>query len=123
MALPSLLFGILSVLGPLHLSHAGWGAAAIGAVWLVGAALEAVQAPLVGRLMRSPRAPATGARRARRRRRRSRSGSPRTRARSSTCRSIVLAAMAYGVLFTPAFALIADGAEQAASRKGWPSAS
>ena len=51
MAVPSLLFGVLSVLGPLHLSHAGWGAAAIGGVWLVGAALEAVQAPLVGRLM------------------------------------------------------------------------
>src|SRR6476469_7817952 len=50
MALPSLLFGILSVLGPPHLSSAGWGAAAIGAVWLVGAALESVQAPLVGRL-------------------------------------------------------------------------
>src|SRR5258707_1452826 len=29
MAVPSLLFGILSVLGPLHLSNAGWGAAAI----------------------------------------------------------------------------------------------
>src|SRR2546423_3149558 len=51
MALPSLLFGILSVLGPLHLSAAGWGAAAIGGVWLVAAALEAVQAPLVGRLL------------------------------------------------------------------------
>ena len=38
MAVPSLLFGILSVLGPLHLSNAGWGAAAIGGVWLVGAA-------------------------------------------------------------------------------------
>ena len=42
MALPSLLFGILSTLAPLHLSRAGWGAAAIGAVWLVGSALEGI---------------------------------------------------------------------------------
>ena len=34
MALPSFLFGVLSTLAPLHLSAAGWGAAAIGAVWL-----------------------------------------------------------------------------------------
>src|SRR5919204_98590 len=50
MTLGALLFGILGVLGPLHLAHAGWGAAAIGAVWLVGAALETVQAPLIGRM-------------------------------------------------------------------------
>src|SRR6266849_5381955 len=50
MAAPSLLFGVLAVLGPLHLSRAGWGAAAIGGVWLLGAALEAIQAPIVGRI-------------------------------------------------------------------------
>ena len=50
MSLPSLLFGALAVLAPLHLSAAGWGAGAIGAVWLAGAALEAVEAPLIGRL-------------------------------------------------------------------------
>src|SRR4051812_11330878 len=50
MAIPSLLFGVLGVLGPLHLSTAGFGAAAIGAVWLSAAALETLQAPLVGRL-------------------------------------------------------------------------
>src|SRR2546423_3541289 len=38
MTLASLLFGVLAVLGPLHLAHAGWGAAAIGATWLAGAA-------------------------------------------------------------------------------------
>ena len=51
MTLPALLFGILSVLGPLHLSDAGWGAAAIGGVWLVAAALESIEGPLVGRLV------------------------------------------------------------------------
>src|SRR5205085_1746302 len=51
MSLPALLFGVLGVLGPLHLAAAGWGAAAVGAVWLTGAALESAQAPLVGRLV------------------------------------------------------------------------
>ena len=117
MALPSLLFGILSVLGPLHLSSAGWGAAAIGAVWLVGAAIETVQAPLVGRLTdrRGAALPvrlalsagvvvslglATGARPA------------------VYAPLIVAAAIAYGVLFTPAFSLIANGAESAGLAQG-----
>jgi MFS family permease len=47
---PSLLFGTLSVLAPLRLSHLGWGAAAIGATYLVSAALEAGWAPILGRL-------------------------------------------------------------------------
>jgi MFS family permease len=117
MAVPSLLFGILAVLGPLHLSHAGWGAAAIGAVWLTGAAFETVQAPIVGRISdrRGPLAPvrvalavgavvslglATGAR-------------PLIYAPL-----IVIAAVAYGVLFTPAFALIADGADHTGLAQG-----
>jgi MFS family permease len=117
MSVPSLLFGVLSVLGPLHLSRAGWGAAAIGAVWLVGAAFETVQAPIVGRISdrRGPLAPvrvalavaavvsfglATGAR-------------PLFYAPL-----IVLAAISYGVLFTPAFAMIADGAEHTGLAQG-----
>jgi MFS family permease len=117
MALPSLLFGILSVLGPLHLSAAGWGAAAIGGVWLVAAALETVQAPLVGRLMD----------------RRGKMLPVRVTLTVATLASlslaadsrplfyvplIVIAASAYGVLFTPAFALIADGAEQSRLAQG-----
>src|SRR4051794_8993654 len=50
LALGSLLAGVLSVLAPLHLAHAGWGPSAIGAVWLIAAALEAVESPLVGRI-------------------------------------------------------------------------
>jgi MFS family permease len=117
MALPSFLFGILSVLGPLHLSNAGWGAAAIGAVWLVGAALEAVQAPFTGRLTD----------------RRGRLMPVRISLSVSAIVSlglatgarplfyvplVVLAAVAYGVLFTPAFALIADGAEYVGLAQG-----
>jgi len=110
MSLGSFLFGVLAVLAPLHLSAAGWGAAAIGAVWLVGAALEAVQAPLTGRLVdrRGPLLPtrialaaaavasvglATGAR------------------PLAYAPLVVLAAIVYGAPFTTAFALLADGAE------------
>ena len=47
-ALPAAAFGTINVLGPLRLHDLGLAAATIGAVWLVGAAFEAVQAPLVG---------------------------------------------------------------------------
>jgi MFS family permease len=117
MSVPSLLFGVLSVLGPLRLSHAGWGAVAIGAVWLVGAALETVQAPIVGRISdrRGPLVPvritlalgalvslglATGTR-------------PLLYAPM-----IVIAAISYGALFTPAFAMIANGAEHTGLAQG-----
>jgi MFS family permease len=117
MALPSLLFGILSVLGPLRLSDAGWGAAAIGAVWLGAAALETVQAPLVGRLTdrRGPLVPVRFALAV---------GAVVSLGLATGARPlfyvplIVVAAMAYGILFTPAFALIADGADHAGLAQG-----
>jgi MFS family permease len=46
--LPALLFGNLSVLAPLRLSHLGWGAAAVGATYLVSAGVEAAWAPVLG---------------------------------------------------------------------------
>jgi MFS family permease len=49
-ALPGLLFGTLAVLGPLRMDELGAGATAIAAAWLIGAALEAIINPLVGRL-------------------------------------------------------------------------
>jgi MFS family permease len=48
-ALSPLLFASLSVLIPLKLGDLGWGATAVGAVFLAGAALEAVAQPLIGR--------------------------------------------------------------------------
>ena len=48
-ALSPLLFASLSVLIPLELGDLGWKAAAIGTVFLVGAALEAIAQPLIGR--------------------------------------------------------------------------
>jgi MFS family permease len=117
MALPSLLLSVLSVLAPLHLSAAGWGAAAIGAVWLVGAALETVQAPIVGRMAdrRGRFAPVQIALAL---------GSVVSLGLALGLRPfvyvplIVLASVAYGMLFTPAFALIADGAEDAGLAQG-----
>ena len=46
---PALLFGNLSVLAPLRLSHLGWGAAAVGGTYLVMGAVEATWAPILGR--------------------------------------------------------------------------
>ena len=48
--LPALLFGVLGVLAPLRLDELGFAAVAIGATFLTAAALEAVAAPLLGRL-------------------------------------------------------------------------
>jgi MFS family permease len=117
MALPSLLFGVLATLGPLHLARAGWGAAAVGGVWLVGAALETAEAPLLGRLsdrrgrllpVRVALVVAAAA-----------SGALAFGARPLVYAPlVVVAAAAYGALFTPAFALIADGAERAGLAQG-----
>lgn len=48
--LPALLFGTQSVLVPLHLNALGFGAAAIGVVYIVATGLEALAAPVVGRV-------------------------------------------------------------------------
>ena len=117
MALASLLFGILSVLGPLRLSDAGWGAAAIGAIWLTGAALEGVASLLVGRLIdrRGSLLPvraalATGTVLV--------LGLAAGPAPVIYAALIALSAAAFGILFTPAFALIAHGAENVALPQG-----
>jgi MFS family permease len=49
-ALPALLFGTQSVLVPIRLASFSYGALAIGAVFLVATALEAVMSPVVGRV-------------------------------------------------------------------------
>ena len=48
-AISPLLFGTLVSLAPLSLDAMGWGAAAVGAVFLIGAALESAAHPLLGR--------------------------------------------------------------------------
>ena len=60
--IPGLLFGTLSVLGPLRLDELGAATAAIGAIWLIAAGLEAIVSPLAGRFSdkRGPLAPLLG---------------------------------------------------------------
>jgi MFS family permease len=59
---PGLLFGTLSVLGPLRLDELGATTVAIGAIWLLSAAFEAIVSPLAGRFSdrRGPIAPLLG---------------------------------------------------------------
>ena len=59
---PGLLFGTLSVLGPLRMDELGATTVAIGAVWLFAAAFEAIVSPLAGRFSdrRGPLAPLLG---------------------------------------------------------------
>jgi MFS family permease len=117
MALPSLLWGVLSTLAPLRLADAGWGAAAIGGAWLVASAFETVLSPTAGRVLdrRGIALPVQLALAA---------GivfsvglalSPRPLAYVPL---LVLAGGAYGVLFTPAFALIAEAAEETGLAQG-----
>jgi MFS family permease len=117
MALPAALIGAISVLAPLRLAAAGFGAAAIGAVWLAAAGLEAAQAPFVGRVVdrRGCAAPVEVALAV---------GGLALLGLASGVRPlgyvpiVVLASMALGSLFTPAFALIAAGAEAAGLSRG-----
>jgi MFS family permease len=117
MALPSLLWGVLTTLAPLRLADAGWGTAAIAAAWIVGAGLEAILSPVAGHVLdrRGIGLPvqvtlAVGAAAS--------IGlalSPRPLAYVPL---LVAAGGAYGVLFTPAFALIAEGAERTGLPQG-----
>jgi MFS family permease len=117
MGMASLLAGIVSVLGPLHLAAVGWGASAIGGVWLLSAGLEAAAAPLIGRLsdQRGALLPVRFALVA---------GGlfsvPLALAGRPLLYAplVVIASVSYGALFTPAFALIADGAERVGLAQG-----
>jgi MFS family permease len=117
MFLPALLFGVLAVLLPLDLAAAGWGAAAIGAVFLVGAGAEAVMHPLIGRYSD----------------RRGRLAPMRIALVASVVVSVALALagpaglvvaiaffafLAYGSFFAPASAHVADAAESAGLTQG-----
>ena len=117
MALPSFLFGVVSTLAPLQLSAAGWGAAAIGGVWLVSAGVETVISPVAGRLLdrRGVLFPIQIALAASVPISVGLAIGPRPLAYVPL---VVLAGAAYGALFTPAFALIAEGAERSALPQG-----
>jgi MFS family permease len=108
--LPGLLFGVLSVLAPLRLHRLGFGALAIGAIFLVSGLIEATASPVLGRLS-------------------DRHGRMRPLLFglvTSTALSLALpwldlrwsfpvlvccTGLAYGVFWTPGMALLADGIE------------
>jgi MFS family permease len=117
LAVASMLVGVLSVLAPLHLAAAGWGAAAIGATFLVGAGFEASASPLIGRLSDARGATALA--------RVALIASVPVSLALATGASpivyaplVVLAALTYGGLFTPAFSLVSEGAESAGLAQG-----
>jgi MFS family permease len=109
-ALPGLLFGTVSVLGPLRLDELGAGAAAIAAAFLTAAALEAVASPFVGRLsdrrgrlLPSMVGVAGGAV--------AMAALPWPQAAWLLWTLVVLAPPVIGMLWAPAMALLSDGAE------------
>ena len=109
-ALPGVLFSTMAVLAALRLDELGAGAAAIAAAFLVAAALEAVAAPLIGRLsdrrgrmLPSVLGVAGG-------------GAamlllPWPQSAWLLGGLVILAAPAIGSLYTPAMAMLSDGAE------------
>jgi MFS family permease len=117
MALPSLLWGVLSTLAPLQLADFGWSALAIAGVWTVGAAFETALSPLTGRMIdrRGVLVPVQLALVI---------GAAVSVGLAVTPRPLlyvpllIVASGAYGVLFTPAFALIAEGAERSTLPQG-----
>jgi MFS family permease len=109
-ALPALLFGVLGVLAPLRLDDLGWGALAIGAVFLTAAGLEGLASPVLGRISdrRGRMAPL-------------RAGLlasaivsaslPWVGAAWLLAAFVVAAGLAFGTFWAPAMALLADSAE------------
>jgi MFS family permease len=117
-ALPALLFGNLSVLAPLRLSHLGWSAAAIGGTYLVMAALEATWAPILGRVsdhfgrfppLRAALVAATVVTFA----------LPWPNSAWGLAAVIVAAGFAFGSFWTPAMSMITDEAESMSLNYGY----
>jgi MFS family permease len=117
MLLPSLLFGMLAVLVPLRLGELGWGAVAIGALFIAAASIETVLAPLLGRVSdRRGRLPLI---------RLALLGSGIVSAglalagHAAVIGALVIAAsFTYGAFFAPAMALISQGADRAGLAQG-----
>jgi MFS family permease len=116
--LPGVLFGTVAVLAPLRLDELGAGAAAIAAAFLIAAAFEAAIAPLIGRLS-------------------DRRGRLVPSVIGVTGGALVMAALPWptsawtlgvlvvfagpliGMLYTPAMAMLSDGAETAGVAQGF----
>ncbi len=116
--LPGVLFGTVAVLGPLRLDELGAGSAAIAAAFLVAAAFEAAVAPLIGRLSdrRGRLVPSVigvaggGLIMA---------ALPWPESALGLSVLIVFAGPLIGMLYTPAIAMLSDGAEAAGVAQGF----
>jgi MFS family permease len=119
--LPALLFGVVGVLAPLRLAQLGFGAVAIGAVFLCSAAFETVNNVLLGRVSdrRGPLVPifagliasivvATLL--------------PWPDNRFVLAALVVAAGVAFGTFFTPGMTLVSDRAEMRGLAFGYSSA-
>jgi MFS family permease len=116
--LPGLLFGTVAVLGPLRLDELGAGATAIAAAFLAAAAIEAIVAPMIGRLSdrRGRFLPSLiGV-----------AGGglimlllPWPESSWGLGVLIVLAGPSIGLLYTPAMAMLSDGADHAGVSQGF----
>jgi MFS family permease len=114
---PGLMFGTLSVLGPLRLDELGASAAAIGATWLLAAALEAIVSPLAGRFSdrRGRLAPMLGG---------LVGGAvsfallPWPQSAALFAVLVVLGTPVIGLLWAPSMAMLSDGAEAVGLEQG-----
>jgi MFS family permease len=112
--LPGLLYGILSVLAPLRLREVGYGALAIGGIFLVSGAIEATLTPIMGRVsdrhgrirpLRIALVLATGLSLA--------LAIPAFESHWGLPVLIACAGLAYGSFWAPGMALLSDGTESA----------
>ena len=116
-ALPAIASGMLNVLGPLRLHRLGAAAAAIGATYLVAAAIEALISPLIGRLsdrrgrllpLRFGLAVATGLL----------AGFTLPTTAVGLAALVVAIAAALGAFWAPAMAMLSDAAERTGLDQG-----
>jgi predicted MFS family arabinose efflux permease len=112
LTLPAILFGTLSVLGPLQLDALGWGAVGVAVTFVVSAAIEAVLNPAIGRWsdrrgrlapMRVGLVASVGVALV----------IPWLDSRWTLSLFIVLAGMAFGTFWAPSMAMLSDGWEAA----------
>jgi MFS family permease len=117
MVMPALLFGILGVLVPLELGDAGWGAAAIAAVFISAAAIEMVVAPAIGRFsdrrgrLRPLQFALVGGALVT-------AGLAAADEPFAVVPLVVGASIAFGAFWAPAMALLSDGAERIGLAQG-----
>ena len=118
LALPSLLFGVLGLLAPLRLDELGFSGTAIGGVFLVAAAFEALGSPMIGRWSdrRGRLAPVRaflvlGVAMS--------LALPWPEERWTLAVVVVGASIAYAAFFVPGTALLSDGAEDAGLDHGF----